>query len=98
MISKIVMNYLYPNPSPYEIINSENMIFILFNTIFSMENNLKKHKYSMNHETEQLEQELNKYRYQLKFFNYFMIVILIFFIFSLKQYLIKNEIILISMK
>jgi hypothetical protein len=59
MISKIVMNYLYPNPSPYEIINSENMIFILFNTIFSMENELKKHKYSMNHKTEQLEQELN---------------------------------------
>jgi hypothetical protein len=97
MITKIVMNYLFPNPSPYELINNENMIFILFNTIFSMEKELMKYKYSMNHKIEQLEQALNKYRYQLKYFNYFMVVILIFFIFNLKQYLIKKDN-LISMK
>ena len=96
MISKIVMNYLFPNPSPYELINNDNKIFIFFNAIFSLEKELIKYKYSINHKIEQLKQELNKYRHQFKFFNYFFIVILIFFILNFKQHLIMNDILKVN--
>ena len=89
MISKIVMNYLFPNPSPYELIDSNNGFSLVFKTILLIENGSKKYKYSINNKIKQLEEELNKYKYQLQFFKYFIIVIMLFLIFNLKLHLLR---------
>ena len=91
MISKIVMEYLFPNISPYEINNNYNIFFSAFNIIYSIEKDLNIFKKKLFNKIENLEKELNNYKFKLTLVFQFIILIflslLIYFkvIFNLKR-------------
>ena len=78
--AKLVMQYLFPTASPYEIKNNFNLSFSTFNIIFSIEKELlilkKKHKIN------KLENELNYYQNQLTcLLNFAILILLSYFIY-----------------
>ena len=52
------MYYLFPNPSPYELISNNNEFLIVFNTIFAIEKEFMKSKNSKGKIIKKLEYEL----------------------------------------
>ena len=52
------MYYLFPNPSPYELISNNNKFLIVFNTIFAIEKEFMKSKNSKGKIIKKLEYEL----------------------------------------
>ena len=80
MKTKIVLEYLFPIPSPYEIINN-NLPFLAFNSIFLNEKEFKLYKYEKyKKKTNILKIEIKKFKNQIKiiFYFYFILILLIF--------------------
>ena len=85
MKTKIVMEYLFHIPSPYEIIDKNNSLpFLAFNTIYSFENELIKLKNKNNNKIQNLKIQLKKYKYIIKYLYYFptLYIILIKFFYK----------------
>ena len=96
MKSKIVMEYLFPNTSPYEINNNYNIFFSAFNIIYSIENEFSLYKKKIIYKIEKLEKELNNYKFELTLLFHFIILlflsILIYFKYIFKLKLISLKI------
>ena len=93
LLSKIVMYYLFPNPSPYELISNNNKFLIVFNTIFAIEKEFMKSKNSKGKIIKKLEYELIKYKNIKKYlylcFFLMVIIIILLSLFNLIKKLIK---------
>ena len=92
MISKIVMEYLFPNISPYEIDNNYNVFFSAFNIIYSIEKDLSILKKKFFYKIEKLENELNNYKFKLTHLLHFIILIFLSLLIYFK-YIFKLKII-----
>ena len=77
--SKIVMEYLFPNPSPYEI-SSNNLPTLTLNALFLIEKEFYQYKIKNNGFIKPLKEEVIFYK---KLRKIYLIVILLFFIFYL---------------
>ena len=76
MISKIVMQYLFPIPSPYEIIEYD-FSQLSYKTIVRLMNKIQGLKNIHKKNIEELKNKLMKYQYKLK--NFILFIALIFF-------------------
>ena len=87
------MYYLFPNPSPYELISNNNKFLIVFNTIFAIEKEFMKSKNSKGKIIKKLEYELIKYKNIKKYlylcFFLMVIIIILLSLFNLIKKLIK---------
>ena len=86
MKSKILMEYLFPDPSPYEIVN-KSLSSLTFNTLFLFDLELKKYKEHNSNKIDNLKnmvKQLNLYKNQEKFFLNFIAFIIFFFLIYLK--------------
>jgi hypothetical protein len=76
MISKIVMQYLFPTPSPYEIIDND-LSQLSYKTIIRLMKKIQKLKNIHNKNIEEFRNKFMKYQYKFKYFILF--IALIFF-------------------
>lgn len=80
MKSKIIMEYLFPNPTPYEISN-DDLHNLSFNIIYLIEKDFIQYKINQKYYVEKLKNELNLYIKKKKFISIFIIIIFIFYLF-----------------
>ena len=92
MITKIVMEYLFPVYSPFEKINFNDLPDLAFNTIYIIENNLRQYKMRGKYKIKKLEDQLKSYQNQILYLLYFSKFIVIIILVGLKKYfIIKNK-------
>jgi hypothetical protein len=94
MKSKIVMEYLFPISTPYEI-NNNSLQLLAFKTIYLVEEEFIKYKLRYNNNIKQLQKELNKYKKKTKIFSLLASLLFLFLIlYFIIAFKINNLIIL----
>ena len=77
MKTRIVLEYLFPIPSPYEIINN-NLSFLSFNSIFLNEKDFKLFKNKNQKKIKNLKLEIKKFKIKIKIILYFYFISILF--------------------
>ena len=92
MISKIVMEYLFPIPTPYEINNNSNFSLLVFNAIYTIEKEIKYYLKKNNNRINILENELSKYHIKKIYLGYIKLLIILLVLINLKKIkIIKDD-------
>ena len=77
MKTRIVLEYLFPIPSPYEIINN-NLPILAFDSIFLNYKEFKLSKYKIKKKNQNLEIEIKEFKNQIKIILYFYFLLILF--------------------
>ena len=71
--TRIIMEYLFPNPTDYEVINN-SLPYLSFNVVYSMEQELNKYKELNNELIQKNKLKLNNLFFLLTFFNFILLI------------------------
>ena len=89
MKSKILMEYLFPIPTPYEIYNN-NVPILTFNTIYMIEIEFYQYKIKKNNNNKKLIEQLYLYRKKQKYYKYTIFFLLILYFIYIKKNIIQK--------